>query len=246
MKKILAIVGVTLLCIPSASYGKSRHYEAVIADPYIELHTGPGEGYPIFHVVDRGATIEVHKRHTDWFKVRTEDGKTGWVASDQLARTLQIDGSPAEIRNPTRADFLQRRGETGIQIGDFDGANIISAYVAYLFTENLSAELWGSDITGDFSDGWMVNVNIVHQPFPAWIVSPFFTLGTGIIHIEPKATLVQTQDRTDQEAHVGFGLRSHLSRRFMLRAEYKSYVVFTSRDDNEEIDEWTVGFSFFF
>jgi uncharacterized protein YgiM (DUF1202 family) len=235
-----------LLCVFSTSYGKSSHQEVVVADPYIELHTGPGTGYPIFHVVDRGETIEVQKRHTDWFKVRTAEGREGWVASDQLARTLQIDGSPTEIRNPTRDDYLQRRRETGIQIGDFGGASIISAYAAYLFTENLSAEIWGSRITGDFSDGWMFNVNIVHQPFPAWIVSPFFTLGTGIIRIEPKATLVQTEDRTDQEAHVGFGLRSHLSRRFMLRAEYKSYVVFTSRDDNEEIDQWTAGFSFFF
>jgi hypothetical protein len=92
----------------------------------------------------------------------------------------------------------------------------------------------------------MLNVNIVHQPFPAWRISPFFTLGTGVIHVQPKATLVQVEDRTDQEAHVGFGVRTHLGRRFMLRAEYKSYVVFTSRDENEEVDEWKAGFAVFF
>jgi hypothetical protein len=32
----------------------------------------------------------------------------------------------------------------------------------------------------------------------------------------------------------------------VLQAEYRGYVVFTSRDDNEEIDEWTVGFTYFF
>jgi hypothetical protein len=32
----------------------------------------------------------------------------------------------------------------------------------------------------------------------------------------------------------------------LLRAEYKSYVVFTSRDENEEVEEWKVGFAFFF
>ena len=31
-----------------------------------------------------------------------------------------------------------------------------------------------------------------------------------------------------------------------LRAEYKSHVVFTSRNDNEEVDEWKLGFAFFF
>jgi len=47
-------------------------------------------------------------------------------------------------------------------------------------------------------------------------------------------------------AHVGAGLRIYATRRFILRAEYKSYVVFTSRDDNEEVEEWKVGFAFFF
>jgi hypothetical protein len=32
----------------------------------------------------------------------------------------------------------------------------------------------------------------------------------------------------------------------MFRAEYRSYVLFTSRDENEEIDEWKGGFAFFF
>ena len=29
----------------------------MVNDPYIELHTGPGRGYPIFHVTERGERI---------------------------------------------------------------------------------------------------------------------------------------------------------------------------------------------
>jgi hypothetical protein len=71
-------------------------------------------------------------------------------------------------------------------------------------------------------------------------------LGTGVLRTEPKATLVQTEDRTDQVGHVGIGLRAHLTRRLLLRGEYSSYLAFTSRDDNEEVDEWKAGFAFFF
>jgi hypothetical protein len=246
MRNSLAIFVLISLCASAAAYGKNPFYKVVVQDAYIEMHTGPGGGYPVFHVADRGEVLEVHKRHTDWFKVKTQKGITGWVGVEQMARTLEPDGSPTRIKQPGREDYLTRRWETGVQLGDFAGANVISTYVAYQFTANISTELWGSHLSGDFSDGWMISANIVHQPFPEWRVSPFFTLGTGVLHIQPKATLVQVEDRTDQQAHVGFGLRTHLGRRFMLRAEYKSYVVFTSRDENEEVDEWKAGFAVFF
>lgn len=235
-----------LLCVVSVAQARGRHYEVVVAEPYIELHTGPGRGYPVFYVVDRGEQLEVMKQRTDWYKVRSEGGVEGWASVQAMSLTMQPDGLPAKIDNPDRDDFSERRREIGFQLGDFDGANAVSAYVSWLFTPNLSAELWGTQLTGDFSNGWMVNANIVHQPFPEWRISPFFTLGTGVLRIDPKATLVAAEDRIDQTAHAGLGLRMYVSKRLLLRAEYKSYVVFTSRDDNEEVGEWKAGLSFFF
>jgi hypothetical protein len=92
----------------------------------------------------------------------------------------------------------------------------------------------------------MGSVNVVHETWPEWRVSPFFTLGAGVIHTQPKSTIIAGQDRTDEIAHVGVGVRAYVARRFLLRAEFKSYVVFTSRDENEEVEEWKVGFAFFF
>ena len=31
-----------------------------------------------------------------------------------------------------------------------------------------------------------------------------------------------------------------------MRGEYRKYVVFTDRDDNQEVNEWKIGFAFFF
>lgn len=77
-------------------------------------------------------------------------------------------------------------------------------------------------------------------------MTPYFTLGAGVINTETKGTVVATEDRTDNIVHVGVGVRTYLTRRFVFRAEYKSYVVITSRDNNEEPSEWKAGFSFFF
>ncbi len=217
-----------------------------VADPYLELHTGPGRGYPIFHVVDRGETVSIVKQRTDWYLIRTDREVEGWVDADQMKLTLTPAGDEFDIERATVEDFTNARWEAGVLAGDFGGANIVSLYGSYSLNPYVSVEVWGSQILGNFSNGWTGSVNVVHEAFPEWRVSPFFTLGAGVIHTEPKSTIIQGEDRTDQIGHVGGGFRIYATRRFLLRAEYKSYVVFTSRDDNEEVEEWKVGFAFFF
>ena len=76
--------------------------------------------------------------------------------------------------------------------------------------------------------------------------SPFLTLGLGLVHVEPKATLVQAANRTEQTAYVGGGVRYYLTRRFFVRGEYKAHYIFTKRNQNQEADEWKLGLAFFF
>jgi hypothetical protein len=235
----------TALVLMAPAYAK-QVLKVVIADPYIEMRTGPGRGYPIFHVADRGAEIEVLKRRTDWFEVRTARGVKGWVKQDQLARTMDEAGQPVTIADPVWSDFETRRWEMSISFGDFDGASSIALTGAYRLSPNLSAELLGAHISGDYSDGWLAGARLVHTPFPEWRIAPFFTLGTGVLQISPRASLVSTEDRIDQYGQVGIGLRAYLTRRFMFRTEYSGYVSFTSRDENEEVEEWKAGFAFFF
>lgn len=246
MRKLALSLLILQLSITDSGFCAEQALAVVIEDPYIELHSGPGRGYPIFYVAERGEQIEVLKRRTDWFKVRVRRGEEGWVNNTQLARTFQLNGEPTELPGYSLADYGERRWEFGVLYGDFGGANVVSTYGAFSMTENLSVELWLSDMLGRFSNSQLVNVNIVHMLFPEWRASPFFTLGTGVIHTEPKGTIVATTDRTDNLAHVGVGVRTYITRRLLFRAEYKTYVVFTSRDDNQEVSEWKAGFSFFF
>ena len=242
-----------LLLPASASAGMFSHLfgdeppmEVRITDPYIELHTGAGRGYPVFHVVDQGEWIEILKRKTDWFKVRTRKGKQGWVAREQLERTLTPSGENTEIRDATIEEFSFHRLEIGAMGGDFEGADVMTLYGGYSFTPNLSAELSVSKLFSPFSDAEMVNAGLLIHPFPEWRISPFFTVGTGVIRTNPKTTLVQERDRIDQLGHVGVGVRVYLTRQFIFRAQYKNYLIFQSTDDNQEINEWQAGLSVFF
>lgn len=240
---ILAVCG---WLISGQVFGAENEIAVEIADPYIELHTGPGRGYPVFYVVEQGAQITLLKRQTDWFQVRTARGKEGWVYRDQLARTLYPDGSAVTINDATWKDFRARRWEISVFSGDFDGANLVGLSAGYALTENLSVELNLTQVLGRYSSLELTGVSIVHQPFPEWRYSPYFTLGTGSVSIEPSATLVQPQDRYEDYSNVGIGIKTYLTRRFLARIEYKTYVVFTNRDQNEEPNEWKIGFAFFF
>jgi len=241
-----ALLFLILQLIFTAAQAQEQHQQVIVGEPYIELRTGPGRGYPVFYVAERGNSVEVLRRRTDWFQVRAPRGEEGWVHYDQLLTTTYADGQPFDAPGYTLEDYSNRRWEAGFQYGDFGGANVISTFGAFGLTPNLTFEMSLSHALGRFSDSKMLNVNIVHLMYPDRKATPFFTLGAGSIRTSPKATLVSTIDREDAVAHAGVGVRMYLTRRFIFRAEYKTYVVFTSRDDNEEIREWKAGFSFFF
>lgn len=242
MRALLAAALLLLPLLAAAAAGPV----VTVADPFLEMHTGPGRGYPVTNVAERGEKVTIEKRRTDWFLVVDESGRGGWVHRSNMLATLTEAGEALPIDDPRREDFGQHRRELGVMAGDFEGANVISVYGAWAFTPQVSAELRISQILGSFSDGDMATLGLAHVFRPEWRVQPFVGMGTGIIRIQPKASLVQTPDRSDQVAYASVGAKGYLSRRFILRAEFNKYVVFTDRDDNEEADEWKLGFAFFF
>ncbi|TGD75623.1 hypothetical protein E4634_01670 [Mangrovimicrobium sediminis] len=217
-----------------------------VVEAYIEMRTQPGRTYPVFYVAERGETIELLKRRTDWIKVRNARGIEGWVHVDEIGRTVDAAGQPLAFAAPDREDFSRRRFEAGFMLGNFDSSDAITAYTGWHFTRNLSIEGAYTENYGDFSDGRMGSLNLVHEMFPHWRYSPFFTVGVGIRETNPRSSLVQTEDRVDNVANVGAGVTIYLTGRLMLRLQYKHHVIMTDRDDDEEAGEWNIGISAFY
>ena len=164
-----------------------------------------------------------------------------------MAETLIPAGVKLEIDDPGREDFGTHRREVGLLVGDYGGANVITVYGAYAFNEHLAGEVALSHLLGNFSDGQYATIGVdaragagmAHPALPRRSAPASSTSS-------PRATLTGTQERTDQVAYAGIGVRAYIARRFILRGEYKEYVVFTDRDENEEDIEWKIGFAFFF
>ncbi len=220
-----------------------------IADPFIELHTGPASGYPIYHVVDRGEEVEILRRRTDWFKLRTADGKEGWASRAQMQQTPLPGGGQFRLSDRTEADFPQRQWVLGVTGGEFESAPVFTFFGAYAFTPNLSGEVHFGQSVGDVSSATFWKANLVMQPMPEVKYSPYLTLGLGRIEVSPGATLIVAGDETNTFAQFGVGFQRYISRSFMLRFEANEYVIFSASntsDDNEEVNEWKFGFAVFF
>jgi Bacterial SH3 domain len=243
-----ALVGLALLAAllgPGVS-GAREYLQLFVTEPYLELHTGPGRGYPVFHVVARAESVDVLFRRTDWFKVRTERGVEGWASLSDMQKTVQADGTPFKFDLGDRAGFTDHRFEMGVFAGEYGGANLISAYGSVSFNTQLALEGALGQFLGRYSNGLTADIGLTHVILPESRWSPFLMIGLGEVHTEPKATLVQPQDRNEPTAYVGGGIRFYLTRRFFLRAEYKAHYIFTTRNQNEAVDEWKAGFAFFF
>src|SRR5690349_8201155 len=188
----------------SAGAGDTPH-KILIADPFIELHTGPGRGYPVFHVIERGREVEIVKRRTDWFQIRTDRGIEGWAPREQMIATLEPTGEPLDLQEPARENYMSRRWQAGVMAGDFGGASLVSMFGGYAFSDNLSIELTFNHVLGEFSNGYSATLGLMHVFAPEWRLSPYFTLGTGVIYTDPKSNLVDSIDRDDQIGYVGGG-----------------------------------------
>ncbi len=220
-----------------------------IADPFVELHTGAAAAYPIFHVVDRGETVRILRRKTDWFKIETGAGIVGWVSRAQMQQTLLPDGEPFQLNEYTLEDFTRRKWTLGVTGGEFESAPVFTIFTAYSFTENLALEGHLGQSIGEVSSSKFWKTNLIMQPLPDLKYSPYLTLGLGRINVNPSSTLVVSSAEKNTLAQFGLGVQRYVSRSFLLRFEANEYVIFSTTsttNDNEEVKEWKFGFAVFF
>jgi hypothetical protein len=190
-------------------------YKVTIADPFIELHTGPGSGYPIFYVVDRGTEVSVIRRKTDWFRIETSNGKTGWASRDQMRETLLPTGEKFKVVEMGLDDFSKRKWIVGFSGGELESTPVFSAFTGYSFTENMTGEFHLGKSVGDISSATYYKGNLVMQPFPDLKYSPYLTLGLGEIKVDPSVILISANKDKNNFAQFGLGLQRYISRSFL-------------------------------
>ncbi len=217
-----------------------------VAEPYLEMHTGPGRGYPVFFVVEKGQTVAVELRRTDWFRVRAEGGQVGWVPRRALERTLTAAGEGKTFRDLLLDDYLSRRLEFGGAWGQFRSEPMLKLWTQYRLADTLGVELAFGQVQGAFSGTDYWHLSLVSEPWSDRRLSPFFGVGLGQFRNFPNTSLVEAVPTDARLAHAMVGLRWHIAERFVVRLDWTLYTAFVA--DNRSIEYRAVsgGLAFYF
>ena len=217
-----------------------------IADAFIELRSGPGRGFPVFFVASRSEWIAIELRHTDWFKVRTDGGKVGWVNRQQLDTTLTAAGGQKTFRDILLDDYLSRRVQLGAAWGQFKSEPMLKLWTSVRVSETLSLEGTIGQVQGVFSGTDFWHLNVVAEPWSDQRFSPFVSIGVGKFKNFPNLSLIGAAPTDAKLAHAGLGVQYHISDRFVLRADYALYTAFVADTRTTEYRAFTAGLGFFF
>jgi hypothetical protein len=237
----VAAVSLALWFVPAAAGEKVE-----VTDPYIELHTGPGRGYPIFYVAGRHEWVEIKLRHTDWFLVRTENGKEGWVTRAQIENTLTQIGTKTTFRDVFVDQYLRRRLELGAAWGHFKSEPMLKVWLGYRFMDTLAVEITGGQVQGVFSGTDLWHVNLLAEPWSDWRLAPYAGIGIGRLINIPNASLVGTVTSNASLADATVGLRYRLGDRFIARLDYTQYLAYISDNRTDQYRAVTIGLGFYF
>lgn len=242
---LILFLNLSLLLISVNALANEVVSKLTIDVSYIELHSGPGVGYPIINVIEKGESVELIAKRTTWLKIKDKHNNIGWLNQDDLIG-LTHQGNKLVNSQYTTQDFLIRNYEAGVMYGVFEDSDFYNIFLDYSLSTVFGVELSAGKALGNISDSDIYEVMITSQLFPEFVVVPYLGVGGGLINTKPHSVLADSENRQDGIISTAFGLKYHVARNFILRAEYKYSIVLTDRNENEEVQTWKLGFSVFF
>lgn len=208
-----------------------------VVEPYLELHSGPGRGYPATHAVERGREVRLLKRRTDWVKIATPRGYEGWVPVETMRASL----AAAELAERTQA---QAPAPTlGFASGIFEDDPVIELTATYPLGEQLAAEGRVGHIVGTYSGSMLASLGLRYRFRPGAQLVPQLSLQAGYMHNVPRGTLVDANGSDGGFLGLGAGLEYRLEPELGLTLEARHLRARFDGDD-ENFNTLTLGVFF--
>jgi hypothetical protein len=216
-----------------------------VTEPFLDLRTGPAEGYPVTQVAVRGEAVDTLFQRGEFVRLRTERGVEAWARASDLNRGRLGDGSLPRFPERVREEFPDRRWEAGPMAGEFGGTKLAAVYGAVRLAPGLQLELAGANVLGSSRSLYLVEAGLNYAPLRGARLEPFVMAGYGLAQETEGLPVLGSTDRSDRTAYAGVGLRATLTGPLFLRVDLRRRFVYANGAETEEINEWRIGIGFF-
>lgn len=105
----MRMIGMVIAFLLAATVAMAQDYTVKnTSDGYLNLRSGPGTSYDIQQRLYPGMTVRWIGERGNWYRVRLQDGRTGWASKNFLDRAKTMRGNVKYVQ-PTSDGFLNLR-----------------------------------------------------------------------------------------------------------------------------------------
>jgi hypothetical protein len=227
------------LPLDASEAGAAERFEVV--EPYAEMHTAPHRYFPVFFVVKRGEWITVVGGQGSFLRVRSSSGQMGWVLRSELALSLEAAGIDKNLRDRVMEQYIDGRLQIGASIGRLTTETMYEGWARYKLNELLSVQGALSYQIGTYNGSGLWNLNLVAEPWPSMMFSPYAGLGLGQLRDFPQNSSTTKPSTTALLADVRFGLSYRFGEHFGLRVEAAQFGTISSDRPIKSLNSFTIG-----
>lgn len=210
-----------------------------VLGPLVNVHSGPGKGYPIVNTLEKGEQLQLDRQYTNWIAVKADNGAKGWVNANNLELLVDADGRPLTDRNVN-----ETAGRLSIHIaaGTLDGQKGIDVGIGYGISEYLRFDGVLRHTTEDYLQGRELFGKLSLDLAKFGQYQTFVNIGYGTL-----STDGTINGRSDFDTFKsGIGVRRHLFSNISGTFEYGRDLILISGPSNIHAEAFRIGFLTYF
>jgi len=233
----LALSALLLAAVLAPRTARAEDAMVRVLTEQAQVHTGPGFGYRVVYMAQRGEVLRAVERATRgyWFRIVLPDGTFGWILGDEVFPFgIDLAGKaepPGVFRRFVDAVFAPSPlGEGYVQFtfsaGVLGGDGMFLFRPAVLLDPHVALEAFFGETLGNQIDVLYYGVGANAYLWPASPVTPFFALAGGGVSSRRKADQFTIKVGDFSTVNVGGGMMFAFKKRVTLRFDFRNHVIF--------------------
>ena len=197
--------------------------------PYIDVHSGPSQNYPVYQAIERGEKVTLINSKFGWYQVKTPRGDRGWINGAVLLNELK-NSSETSIDPSTT---LSLPWAVGISAGAFEQETYLQFLMDYPLTQQLSLQVLAGATTETLSNAHLYQVGIKQSLLGTKSFNSAVFAHVGYFENQPSQTAVDSNTTDGPLFSMGLGVEFPVTPSFSITAEAKQHFAFINSRDSE-------------